>query len=62
MDEVATAAGVLAQADSNDLLAVRQAFGGLSQPLVALLGEKASLGNGRHVFECPMAEGYGRWV
>jgi len=62
MAEIVTAAGLLGQADSSDLPAVRRAFGGLSQPLVALLGDDPSLANGRHVFECPMAEGYGRWV
>jgi len=62
MTEVASAAEALSQADAADLPAVRRAFGALSQPLVALLDENAELASNRYVFECPMAEGYGRWI
>jgi Cu(I)/Ag(I) efflux system membrane fusion protein len=62
MAEVASAAQALSQADTSDLPAVRRAFGALSQPLVALLDENSELAANRHVFECPMAEGYGRWI
>jgi hypothetical protein len=41
---------------------VRAAFGQASEPLVTLLASEPGLQGGLHVFECPMAEGYGRWV
>ncbi len=62
MGEAARAAHHLAQADASDLSAVRQAFGALSRPLVSLLDEVPQLRTRRHVFECPMAGGYGRWI
>jgi len=45
-----------------DLEATRLAFGELSQSLVALLSVVEPLRRGRHVFECPMAKGYQKWV
>ena len=34
----------------------------MSRHLLALLRAEDSLASGLHVFECPMADGYGRWV
>jgi Cu(I)/Ag(I) efflux system membrane fusion protein len=40
----------------------RRAFGELSKGLVALLVAHPKLAAGRHIFECPMAQGYQKWV
>ena len=45
-----------------DLDATRLTFGDLSQSLVALLSGVEPLRRGRHVFECPMAKGYQKWI
>ena len=42
--------------------AVRKAFGEVSRPLVALLSASPQLRAGRHVFTCPMAQGYKKWI
>ena len=52
----------LAAAPATDLPRLRREFGDVSRHVVALLTAEASLARGLHVFECPMAEGYGRWV
>lgn len=59
---VATAATALASVPAHDAAAVRRAFGDLSRPLVALLDLDPALRAGRHVFECPMADGYRKWI
>jgi len=43
-----------------DLL--RKHFGEVSRHVVQLVSQAPALQEGRHVFECPMAQGYGRWV
>ena len=60
--KVASAADKLAAVDETDLAALRLAFGELSRPLVALLGSDKKLAANYHTFECPMAEGYKRWI
>ena len=45
-----------------DLKAARATFGEISQHLVALLATDKALATGQHVFECPMAAGYKKWV
>jgi len=62
LDDVASAADRLARVPSGDLDAAREAFGELSRALIALLSKDPSLQEGRHVYECPMAEGYKKWV
>lgn len=62
LSAAAQAARALAAADAGDLAAVRVAFGELSRPLVALVSADAALAAGVHTFECPMAEGYARWI
>lgn len=42
--------------------AARRAFGDVSRALVSIAGADARLSQGKHVFECPMAEGYNKWV
>ena len=41
---------------------VREAFGEISQHLIALLSADPDLAKGRYVFECPMAKSYPKWV
>ena len=41
---------------------VRRIFGDLSRSVVAILAANESLQTNRHVFECPMAQGYQKWV
>jgi Cu(I)/Ag(I) efflux system membrane fusion protein len=60
--KVAAAAGRVATAPAKDIEAVRKAFGELSKAVVGLLAADPALAKGQHVFECPMAKGYGKWV
>ena len=62
LDGLVTEAGQLAGAPATDLPRLRREFGDVSRHVVALLTADESLARGVHVFECPMAEGYGRWV
>lgn len=62
LNAVATASEQLASKASGDIGEVRKAFGELSRPVVALVSAHPELQEGRHVFECPMAEGYKKWV
>ena len=59
---IATEARRLAGVPASDLPALRRTFGEVSRHLEALLAAEPSLARGLHVFECPMAEGYGRWI
>jgi Cu(I)/Ag(I) efflux system membrane fusion protein len=56
----ASAAAGLSRASS--LEEARAAFAELSRQLVALASADARLREGLHLFECPMAKGYGRWL
>ena len=40
----------------------RDAFGEVSKDLITLLADDPDLAKGRHVFECPMAKSYPKWV
>jgi hypothetical protein len=60
LTSIAGAAGRMAKAE--DLAAARASFGEVSRPLVQLLAANPDLAKGRHVFECPMAKGYSKWV
>ena len=55
-------AGKLHGAASSDPVAVRNAFGEVSRAAVGLLAAEESLRGDLHVFECPMASGYQKWV
>lgn len=59
---VADAAKRLHDMPKDDADAVRKAFGDVSQHLVAVLAADRALAEGLHVFECPMAQGYKKWV
>jgi hypothetical protein len=56
------AAKNLADMPKADADAVRKAFGDVSKHLLGALSKDAALAEGLHVFECPMAQGYQKWV
>lgn len=56
------AEGASALASAGDLAAARTAFGRISQHVIELLAHDEALARGQHVFQCPMATGYGKWV
>lgn len=58
------AAGAAAEklAATADVTAARAAFGELSRSLVSLASTDTSLQEGLFIFECPMAEGYNKWL
>ena len=60
LDALASASPPLAEAA--DLDAARIAFGEVSRAVVTLLASDPGLASGRHVFTCPMAPGYPKWV
>lgn len=60
--DVASTAGALKATSASDNDAVRKAFGEVSRGVVALTSTVPSLQKGRYLFECPMAQGYQRWV
>ncbi|MCR9166548.1 MAG: hypothetical protein ACE37F_01450 [Nannocystaceae bacterium] len=62
LDALASAAEGLAAASPDDADAVRKAFGAASQTLIGALAKEPKLRDTLHVFECPMAKGYGKWV
>ena len=59
---IATAAEALAGVPADDMDALRLAFGDTSKPVVALLRASPESAKSYHLFECPMAKGYQRWV
>lgn len=59
---LAAAATSLAATSGGEGDDVRRAYGEVSRHLVALLTQSSALRGGRHVFECPMAQGYRRWI
>jgi hypothetical protein len=62
LDSLAAAARRLGETPTAQMEEVRRAFGEVSRPVVRLLSAERSLAEGRHVFECPMATGYNKWV
>ena len=62
LTSIAAAAGRLHETPKDDPDAVRKAFGEISRSTVALLAAEPSLREDLHVFECPMAQGYKKWV
>lgn len=60
--ELAKAAAHLSTLPQQDADEVRKAFGTVSQSLIALLAGDPKLAEGLFVFECPMAQGYKKWV
>jgi membrane fusion protein, copper/silver efflux system len=61
LEAIATAAAGL-RAKAGDVEEARNAFGDVSKPLVELLSADPKLREGQHLFQCPMVEGYGKWV
>lgn len=45
-----------------DIEAMRLTYGDLSKPLVAIASAVPALRDGRHIFMCPMAKGYQKWL
>lgn len=45
-----------------EIEALRLAYGDLSKQLVAIASAVPALRDGRHVFMCPMAKGYQKWL
>ena len=62
LDALTSAAEGLGAAPAGDADAVRKAFGSASQALIDALAKDPELRKTLHVFECPMAQGYGKWV
>ena len=62
LEELSSAAQRLAGLESADLSAARESFGDVSRALISVLSSEPSLQEGRHVYECPMAKGYKKWV
>lgn len=62
LEELSNAAQRLAGLETRDVDTVREAFGDVSRALISVLSAEPSLQQGRHVYECPMAKGYKKWV
>lgn len=62
LSKIASAADALAKTSESDLEKLRKRFGEVSRQLVALVAAEPSLAKGRHVFYCPMAKGYHKWI
>ena len=62
VNALANSAGKLAAHTSKDLEVLRTGFGEVSRHMVALLASEPALRKDHHVFECPMAKGYKKWV
>jgi len=60
--DLVTASRQLAGVAGSDLGAARRAFGDVSRALISVLSAEPSLHQDIHVYECPMAKGYKRWV
>ena len=61
-EALAKAARALADSPMDDIEKVRLAFGELSRATVGVIAAAPALAEGRHVFRCPMAKGYQKWV
>jgi len=48
--------------ETKELAKLRTGFGEVSRQLISILAIEPSLRRGRHVFECPMAQGYKKWI
>ncbi len=61
LEELSLAASAL-EKKSKDVEKARVAFGDVSRQFVALLVADPSLQKGLYIYECPMAEGYQKWI
>lgn len=62
LTELSAASERLATASTRGVAEARTAFGDVSRAMVLLLSKAPSLQRGLHLYECPMAEGYEKWV
>lgn len=62
LDAIAGAATRLKGASKDKPDEVRRLFGEVSRHVLELLVSERSLASGRYIFECPMAQGYKKWV
>ena len=62
LSNTAKAAEALAKAPTDDADAFRKRFGEVSRSVIALLAAAPPLQEGLYLFECPMAQGYQKWV
>lgn len=60
--ELASAARKMAREPASKAPAIRAAFGEVSRILIALVKGHPQVTNGLHIFECPMAKGFKKWV
>lgn len=49
-------------AEAPDLATAREAFSELNRVLLPVVGADPELAAGRYVYECPMVEGFNRWI
>ena len=56
------AAAARETAGAADLAAARESFSEVSRTLIEFVAANPELAQGRFVYECPMVEGYGKWV
>ena len=61
-DQLASSAEAAAGKAGEGMAEARDAFGEISRHLIALISAEPELASGHHVFECPMAKGYPKWV
>jgi Cu(I)/Ag(I) efflux system membrane fusion protein len=59
---VALGASARLMRETKEINKLREAFGEVSRQLVSILAIEPSLRKGRYVFECPMAQGYKKWI
>lgn len=62
LNALASSAEALGKVGTDDADALRLAFGHVSEALIAKLADDDALRGSLHVFECPMAKGFGKWV
>lgn len=62
LESIARAADGLKAKAGASVAEVRKMFGELSRAIVGLLSASPELRKGYHIFHCPMAEGYQKWV
>jgi Cu(I)/Ag(I) efflux system membrane fusion protein len=62
LQQVAASAQKLQEMPKTDANEVRKVFGDVSAAVVGLAAVEPSLQSGKNVFECPMAQGYKKWI
>jgi hypothetical protein len=62
VDQIASSSDSAASKSGKGIAEARDAFGEVSKHLIALISAEPELASGHHVFECPMAKGYPKWV